>query len=192
MTASAIRTTPRAFLARNWTRETPMKKNVLLAAAVAAAFAAPVEARITNVEITDRVVAFGGHSFAGVGQYEKIIGIAHGEVNPHDRRNRVIVDLDLAEPGARTSNGNVKYSFNFYILKPVDLSKGAHKVMYEPPNRGNKTWTGLARVSGGVTNDPASITDPAVLNNAFFMPRGYTLVWSGWENDLAALTSLTG
>ena len=167
-----------------------MKKNVLLAAAVAAAFAAPVQARITNVEITDRVIAFGGHLFDGVGQYEKIVGIAHGEVNPHDRRNRVIVDLDLAESSARTASGNVKYSFNFYILKPVDLSKGAHKVMYEPPNRGGKTWTGLARVSGG-GNDPATITDPAVLDNAFFMPRGYTLVWSGWENDLAALTSLT-
>jgi hypothetical protein len=23
------------------------------------------------------------------------------------------------------------------------LSKGAHKVMYEPPNRGGKTWGGL-------------------------------------------------
>jgi hypothetical protein len=167
-----------------------MKKNVLLAAAVAAAVAAPVQARITNVEITAREIAFGGHPFAGVGKYEKIVGIAHGEVNPHDRRNRVIVDLDLAESSARTASGNVKYSFNFYILKPVDLSKGAHKVMYEPPNRGNKTWTGLARVSGG-GNDPGSITDPAVLDNAFFMPRGYTLVWSGWENNLGPLDGLT-
>ena len=58
-------------------------------------------------------------------------------------------------------------------------------MMYEPPNRGGKTWTGLARVSGG-GNDPAAIVDPAVLANAFFMPRGYTLVWSGWENDLGA------
>ena len=168
-----------------------MKKHALLALALAAAFTAPAQARITKVEITDRQVAFGGYEWPGVGGYEKLVGIAHGEVNPYDRRNRVIVDLDLAEAGARTASGNVRYSFNFYILKPVDLSKGAHKVMYEPPNRGGKTWTGLARVSGG-GNDPATITDPAVLANAFFMPRGYTLVWSGWENDLAALTSLTG
>src|SRR5204863_154768 len=41
-------------------------------------------------------------------------------------------------------------------------------------------WTVLGRVSGG-GDDPGSITDPAVLANAFFMARGYTLVWSGWE-----------
>ncbi len=152
-----------------------------LALAVAALAAAQLaEARITKVEITAREVAFGGYSWPGVGQYEKVVGIAYGEVDPHDRQNRVIVDIELAP---RNSRNNVEYAFNFYILKPVDLKKGAHKVMYEPPNRGGKTWTGLARVSGG-GNDPAAIVDPAVLANAFFMPRGYTLSWSGWENNL--------
>ena len=165
-----------------------MTKNAILAAAVAAAFAAPLaEARITRVDISDPQPAFGGYSWPGVGRYEKLTGIAYGEVNPHDRQNRVIVDIELAP---RNSRGNVEYSFNFYILKPVDLSKGSHKVMYEPPNRGGKTWTGLARVSGG-GNDPAAIVDPAVLANAFFMPRGYTLVWSGWENNLGPLEGLT-
>ena len=150
-----------------------------------------VEARITKIEILEsQSPTFGGYSWDGVGQYEKLVGIAHGEVNPHDPRNSVIVDLDLAEANSRTSSGNVKYSFNFYILKPIKLSQGAHKVMYEPPNRGGKTWTGLARVSGG-GNDPGSIIDPAVLANAFFMPRGYTLVWSGWEQNLGPLTGLT-
>ena len=165
-----------------------MKKQKLLALALAAAFATPLaQARITKVEIADRQVAFGGYEWDGVGRYERLVGIAHGEVNPYDRQNRVIVDIELAP---RNSRGNVEYSFNFYILKPVDLSKGAHRVMYEPPNRGGKTWTGLARVSGG-GNDPATITDPAVLANAFFMPRGYTLVWSGWEHNLGPLDGLT-
>jgi hypothetical protein len=53
-------------------------------------------------------------------------------------------------------------------------------MMYEPPNRGGKTWTALGRVSGG-GNDPATITDPTILENSFLMPRGYTLLWSGWE-----------
>ncbi len=160
-----------------------------LALAVAALAAAQLaEARITKVEITAREVAFGGYSWPGVGQYEKVVGIAYGEVDPHDRQNRVIVDIELAP---RNSRNNVEYAFNFYILKPVDLKKGAHKVMYEPPNRGGKTWTGLARVSGG-GNDPAAIVDPAVLANAFFMPRGYTLSWSGWENNLGPLDGLVG
>jgi len=59
-------------------------------------------------------------------------------------------------------------------------------VMYEPPNRGGKTWASLARVTGG-GNDPGSITDQTVLANSFLMPRGYTMVWSGW--DKAAGTS---
>jgi len=65
-------------------------------------------------------LAFGGFSWPSVGQYEKITGIAHGEVNPHDRQNREIVDIEFAPRNAR---GNVEYSFNFYILKPIDLKK---------------------------------------------------------------------
>ena len=160
-----------------------------LALAAAGLVAAPLaEARITRIEITGtQSPTFGGFSWPGVGQYEKIVGVAHGEVNPHDRQNRDIVDIELAPRNAR---GNVEYSFNFYILKPIDLKKGAHRVMYEPPNRGGKTWTALGRVSGG-GNDPGSITNADVLANSFLMPRGYTLVWSGWENDLANLADVT-
>ena len=43
----------------------------------------------------------------------------------------------------RTRNGKVEYAFDFYILKPIDLTKGNHKVMYEPPNRGGKTHDAL-------------------------------------------------
>jgi hypothetical protein len=163
-------------------------KTLLLCSAVAAAFAAPLaEARITRVEITTtESPTFGGYTWPGVGQYEKVVGKAFGEVNPHDRQNREIVDIELAPRNAR---GNVEYSFNFYILKPVDLRKGADKMMYEPPNRGGKTWSALGRVSGG-GDDPGSITDPAVLANAFLMPRGYTISWSGWE-DLGTLDTFT-
>ena len=131
---------------------------------------------------------FGGHAFAGVGQYEKIVGTGFGEVNPSDPKNSVMVDIGIA-PRAVTATcpaGCVQYSFDFYILKPIDLSKGAHKVMYEPPNRGNKTWANIARFSGS-TNDPASQTNAAILDNNFFLPRGYTVVFSGW--DQAAGTS---
>jgi hypothetical protein len=124
---------------------------------------------------------FGGHSFAGVGQYEKVVGTAFAEVDPTDPKNSMIVDIELA-PRVKTTtcpSGCVQFSFDFYILKPIDLSKGAHKVMYEPPNRGNKTWSTLGRFPGG--NDPGSVTDGPTLDNAFFLPRGYTIVFSGWD-----------
>jgi hypothetical protein len=147
------------------------------------------EARITRIQIStsehpvgggvSESPTFGGYSWPGVGQYEKIVGIAYGEVDPRDPQNAVIVDIQLAPKNA---NGNVEYSFDFYILKPKNLSQGAHKVMYEPPNRGRKTWQSLGRVTSG-GNDPGSITNPDELAHAFLMPRGYTMVWSGWDTS---------
>ncbi len=160
--------------------------SVALAFAAGAVLTAPAaDARITKIQITTtESPTFGGFSWPGVGQYEKIVGKAFGEVDPSDPKNSVIVDIDLAP---RNSSGNVEYSFDFYILKPIDLSKGAHKVMYEPPNRGNKTWASLGRVPSG--NDPGSITNPTVLANAFLMPRGFTMVWSGWDKSAGASTA---
>ncbi len=158
--------------------------------AAALMLATPAEARITKIEIDaarSQSPTFGGYSWPGVGQYEKVVGRAYGEVNPHDGQNKVIVDIEFAPRNAR---GNVEYAFNFYILKPIDLTKGADKMMYEPPNRGGKTWAALGRVTvpaGANGDDPGSaITDPTVLANSFLMPRGYTISWSGWE-DLATL-----
>jgi hypothetical protein len=150
------------------------------------------EARIISVQFSAPTIAFGGFSWPGVGQYEKITGVAYAEVDPTDRRNAIIVDIGLAEtqaaPGqpGKTPSGKVAYLLNFYILKPVNLKQvdrklnGYGKMMYEPPNRGGKTWTALGRVTGG-GDDPATITDPTILANSFLMPRGYTIVWSGWE-----------
>lgn len=159
----------------------------LVMAAGALCGAAEVQARVTRIVI-DPVLSqsptFGGYSWPGVGRYEKIVGKAYGEVDPNDPKNAVIVDLALAP---RNAAGKVEYAFDFYILKPIDLSKGAHKVLYEPPNRGRKTWAALARVAvdaGANGNDPGSaITDPTVLANSFLMPRGYTIVWSGWDKS---------
>ena len=162
---------------------------VLIALLLIPAFS---EARVISVQLNPPTIAFGGYSWPGVGQYEKITGVAYAEVDPADRRNGVIVDILRAQtqPGAgqpgKTPSGKVAYLLNFYILKPVNLNQvdrklnGYGKMMYEPPNRGGKTWTALGRVSGG-GNDPATITDPTILENSFLMPRGYTLVWSGWE-----------
>ena len=167
----------------------------LLAILALIAFCGPpdvADARITKIVIDtakSESPTFGGYSWPGVGRYEKIVGTAFGEVDPSDPQNAVIVDVALgADP-----DGKARYSFDFYILKPLDLSKGAHKVMYEPPNRGRKTWANLGRVSvpdGADGNDPGSaITDPGVLANAFLMPRGYTMVWSGWDKSAAPKTA---
>ena len=137
-------------------RALPSPNRLHIVAAAAVAFTASLaasdaQARITSIDVTQtESPTFGGFSWPEVGQYEKIVGVAHGEVNPLDPKNAVIADIKLAPRNAR---GNVEYAFDFYILKPIDLKKGAHKMMYEPPNRGRKTWNTFGRVPGG--NDPA-------------------------------------
>jgi alpha/beta hydrolase family protein len=178
-----------------------MKRTTILGLLIATLLIpALAKARVISVQMSAPTTAFGGYSWPGVGTYDKITGVAYAEVDPADPRNAIIVDIGLAQtqPGAgqpgKTPGGKVAYLLNFYILKPHDLNAVDHslngygKVMYEPPNRGGKTWTALGRVTGG-GNDPASITDPTILANSFLMPRGYTLVWSGWE-PLVSLANL--
>ena len=114
-----------------------MKLVSVLLAAATLAVASSADADITKIQIISKGPAFGGYSFPGVGPYERIVGKGFGEVSPADRRNAVIVDVSLAP---RNAKGKVEYAFDFYILKPVDLGKGNHKVYYEPPNRGGKTF----------------------------------------------------
>jgi hypothetical protein len=140
---------------------------------------APAQARIKKIQITSKESpTFGGYSWPGVGQYEKIAGKAFGELDPKDPKNAVIVDLGLAP---RNAAGKVEYSFDFYILKPIDPARGNHKMLYEPPNRGRKTIAAFNRGVGG--DDPGSVTDPSLLANSFLMPQGYSIVFSGWDQS---------
>src|ERR1700676_1761984 len=78
--------------------------------------AAHAYARVKKIQITaNGSPSFGGYSWPGVGQYEKIVGKAFGELDPNDPKNAIIVDLQLAP---RNANGKVEFSFDFYILKP--------------------------------------------------------------------------
>jgi hypothetical protein len=158
----------------------------LATALAVGAVASAAQARTTQIQILTHGIAFGGYSFPNVGQYEYFTGIATGEIDPGNRLNSVITDIELAP---KNSHGRVSYQHNFYILKPVDLRKGNHKVMFEPPNRGGKTFGPINNTPGG--NDPASITDQTALAGSFFWTRGYTTVWAGWENNLGPLTGLT-
>src|SRR5476651_2142940 len=126
-----------------------------LAAAGSLVAATDAGARITKLQIISTTPAYNGVAIGAVGAYERIVGKAFGEVSPTDSHNNMIVDVGLAP---RNANGNVEYSFDFYILKPVDLTKGSRKVMYEPPNRGGKQYATFNRSNGN--NDPAPSTKP--------------------------------
>jgi alpha/beta hydrolase family protein len=140
--------------------------------------AAPADARITRIEIT-RVESptFGGASFGAVGTYDKLVGRAFGEVDPRDRDNAGIQDLELAP---RNPRGNVEYSMDIYILTPHDRARGNATIFYDAVNRGNKVVLGLFNFGAVGGNEPTAAGD------GFLQSQGYTVVWSGWQADVAA------
>ena len=135
----------------------------------AAALAGPAAARITRIEIA-RVEspAYGGAVFGDAGRYEELVGTAYGEVDPADPHDRIIQDLGLAPRNAR---GNVEYSMDVAILKPIDVSRGNGTLLYDVVNRGRKVALGMfnAGLSG---------------QDGFLQRHGFTIVWSGWQGDL--------
>jgi Alpha/beta hydrolase domain len=164
---------------------------VLVAALSTAVLSAAVDARITRIQVTStESPTFAGRSFGTVGAYEKIIGKAFGAVDPADAKNAIIVDLALAP---RNANGLVEYSMDFFILKPIDLTKGNHKLFYEVNNRGNKYFSLLNGFNvnllvSGPNNNPTTAADAG---DGFLMNQGYALAWSGWDTSAPASSNMT-
>ena len=150
----------------------------VLCALLAAATAA--QARITRIVIT-RVErpTFGGASFGSVGQFEKLVGTAYGEVDPKDPHNAIIQDIALAP---RNAHGMVEYSADVYIIKPIDMSKGNGMIFYNQHNRGNKGGLNTFNLNTVGGNEPANT--PQGAGDGFLQKMGYTLVWSGWQPDV--------
>jgi hypothetical protein len=158
-----------------------MLRQALLAGVATLAFAANANARITEIRI-DAVEAFAeSRSFGAAGAYQRVRGVAKGELDPKSPHNAVIVDLDKA---AVNANGKVEYETDFFILRPVDAAKGSGVMLYEVNNRGRKfvpTWIDEApQQANGAINDPKSAQDAGI---GFSLGRGYTIVWSGWDPD---------
>jgi Alpha/beta hydrolase domain len=150
-------------------------------AAAAALFvllsAAGLGAEVVRVEVSSREPFAGGIAFGTVGAYEKVRGRLVFAVDPENAANARIVDLRLAP---RDLRGRVGFSADFVLLKPVDLSKGNHRLLYDVNNRGNLGI--LARLNRGEgTNDPSTA---AHAGNGFLMRQGYSILWSGWNWDV--------
>jgi Alpha/beta hydrolase domain len=131
-----------------------------------------------KLEIARVEEAFGGVSFGAVGPYEKVIGRAFAEVDPTHPLNAGIVHLANT---LRNAAGRVEYWCDFYLLRPVDLRKGSRRIFYDVLNRGNK-------LALNNLNDAPRLNDPIAAGdagNGFLMRQGYSLLWSGWQGDVA-------
>src|SRR5262245_20072417 len=144
----------------------------VVAAGILIGGAAVSQARVTGITITGTTSpAFNGREFGDVGAYEQLRGMATGEIDPTDRRNALITDIDLAP---RNSNGKVEYTAMFTMLKPVDMSRASGVLVYGISNRGGRA---LGFGSIGVT--PAN---PA--GDGFDQRTGNVYLASGWQADL--------
>ena len=76
-----------------------------------------------------------------------------------------------------TEAGLVEYEVEFVLLRPVDPSRGNHRVVYEPTNRGNIVSLFFLN-SAPPTNDPSRVVDAG---NGFLMRQGYSIMSIAWD-----------
>lgn len=138
-----------------------------LAACAALLLCAPgARAEVTRVEIVRR------SDLAAYAGYEKLEGRVYFTVDPANRRNAVIVDLDRAPKNAQ---GRVEFSADFYAVRPKTGGNGV--ALVDVVNRGNRVTRMFNRIAAG--------SDPDV-GDGFLMRRGFTVIAVGWEFDLPA------
>ena len=132
---------------------------------------------ITSIEIKAVEPLADGTAFGNVGAYERVIGVARGEVDPKAPGNAGIALIDKAPLNA---NGRVEYTTDFFILRPKDFARGNGHILYEVNNRGRKMLFGNLCDGPQGMNDPRTAAD---VGNGFPLRQGYTIVWSGWDPD---------
>ena len=155
--------------------------SAVLIVTAAFGFAPPSHAGVTQINITCvQSPTFGGASFGSVGQYELIQGTFTGEVDPSNPQDAVIVGLRNAP---RNAKGLVTYSADFQIFRPIKLSHGNHRVIFDLPNRGGAT--ALSTYNNGTGNDrswcTAGLPAKFTLGNGFLMNEGFTVVDTAWD-----------
>ena len=144
-----------------------MKKTLGAILIVSVGAVPAARAEVTRVEIKTR-------ADVGTTGVEKIVGKAYFSVDPRDRHNRIVVDIDKVPTG---SAGRVEFAADFYVLKPKSSGNGA--ALVDVLNRGGKpALTGFNR---GGTNDPSKDED---LGDRFLFRQGFTVAWIGWEFDI--------
>jgi hypothetical protein len=161
-------------MSMSWTR---WAAAALVLATATMAQAAPAKPSV-RIEITSRTPAYGGAAFGEAGPYDKLTGVAHMRIDPKAPANRGVVDLAQAP---RAADGLVDYDVDIVILRPRDAAKARRVMIYDVVNRGVKTAP--AMLNGGSFTSMESAKDAG---DAFALRYGYTLVFSGWQGDVAA------
>ena len=127
-------------------------------AAALLAWGTCAQARVTRIVI-DSTTPLAGQRMA----YEQIRGRAFGELDPRDRHNAIITDIELG----RDADGKVRYETTFVVTRPVDPAQASGFLWHDVPNRG-----------GAITIVPAE------------RDLGDIGLASGWQADNAGATAI--
>jgi hypothetical protein len=139
--------------------------------------ATAAEAQRVHLRVERREAVLGGRPFGAAGAYEKLVGKVEFTLDPKLAANDIVVDLPLAP---RNANGEVEYSADFYLLKPLDPKKGNGGLFYEVGNRGTK---GMLVTFQKAMSSPDPTTE-AQFGDGSLMEQGFTLLWMGWQWDV--------
>lgn len=124
------------------------------------------EAKVVRIEITGRKVVSKSPDHNRSGPYEVIKGMLYLEVDPDDPANQRIVDIKLAK---RNRRGNVEFSTEFELHKPVDAQLGNHRLLYFVNNRGNRLGHYHFNHQAGKN---------------WLYSKGWSYLWCGWNCDV--------
>ena len=137
-----------------------------------------VFAEVTKVNVVSRVTVANGQAFGNTGPYEKLTGTIEFAVDPKEPHNARITDIDRATPG---QDRRVHFTSDLMVLKPVGPAKGNGVLLFEVVNRGNILLLNKFN-SAASSRNPTTAEE---FGNGYLMREGYTLVFVGWEFDLA-------
>src|SRR5881409_3184705 len=105
-----------------------------------------VSAEVSRVEVTSRRDAAGGRSFGSAGVYERLAGKIYFLIDPANKRNQVVTDLDKAP---KNSAGFENHQIGRHFNLPRDPSRGNGIALFDIVNRGGTV--ALNVFSGPVT-----------------------------------------
>src|SRR5258705_8907080 len=129
-----------------------------------------------RIEFASKTPFAGGVSFGNIGSYERLLGMASFAIDPSEKDLPFVVDLDLVP---RNPEGLVEFKTVLDIVKPVDMSRGNRKLLFDFSNRGGRG--AFTRLNDGGGPD---LSKESYAGNGFLNRQGFTVVSAGWQGDL--------
>ena len=140
---------------------------------------------VVSVNIKSREPYAGAQSFGNSGDFERIEGVFTFAVDPTNRANTSITDLEYAP---RDAEGRVRFESDFTLVAPRDASRGNGRLLIEVVNRGRRRT--VAFFNRGPTPPIASAEIPE--GDGFLLHHGYSVLSVGWQWDVYRSDALLG